>query len=674
MDNFFAIKLTILLVLNMTSVSYALESDSTCEIVPHFSGKQFAQYLYPEKGDAELKGLSALWTQEYTGSDLLHEELITLNLEYPSNLIAILDNDWGHNNHATGVMNLMASELPTALLPPIELQFYQGNWLGDYGAVAERSEKSGIYPMYINNSMTWGDLEVPFFGWLNSLSVYSSFERLSKGNSLAVVCAGNKGMDKISEAQKISASEKLNLILVGSSNPYGFVSSFSQYAPTTAILAPGDYYQSSANHDGTLMKFGGTSGSTPEVTATLAAFTAITGVQLSRDEARALLSKTALIAPDSYYHLTTKNVGLLNSYKIGKVAIRLKDVCSRMDAPIDCIHKNIFNNAFYNFAKSETLASDLSKFSCGVIKRESDPTFSSCEKRDALKNIRANALLTGHPALFNELACIYRSLGYSVNASYFETLSFFSNPDNTSDYFTMLYQAKQRGSKYNDFVNSELALLKFKRETIPTLLTNITNTSTSIRLASTYVLGAIEPSDDQSIESLIRMASDGSSTIRGQTVASTLFLLKNPRFSKTVLNLNLEALNDLSTYVQTMVLYHLTSAIAKKEITIDYTIIEKVKRSLFQAAIKAVTNPDSTLQYFAIYHFKVIKQESVEDLAITIPILISALSDTSELVKNMAAETLIEIKKAKPSAQFLEQYLLTNPISDDLKKIIDGKN
>ena len=84
-----------------------------------------------------------------------------------------------------------------------------------------------------------GGREVPVLGWLNSMSIYGAFETLSKGKSLIITSAGNYAPDhKLVEGLKIKASEELNLLIVGSSTPNGFVSDYSQKAGKVAISAP----------------------------------------------------------------------------------------------------------------------------------------------------------------------------------------------------------------------------------------------------------------------------------------------------------------------------------------------------------------------------------------------------------------------------------------------------
>ena len=407
-----------------------------CEVVPTFDGHTYAVQF--QKKYTETKGLSVLWAQEYTGADLLREQLERLPVHYPDNLLANID--IGEEYHSTGTTNLMEGKSPTGLLPGLNLKPYSKGLYGSdtaYMDIAKKFGQSGAYPMYIGNPMTWGGDEVPILGPMNAAGIYRAFDILSKGKSLIVTSAGNKGNDKLAEPLKIKASQELNLIVVGSATPDGFADSDSQKSPRQAIMAPSYQELSSTDKNGHLQPFASTSGAEPQCTAALAAFTVICGYSLSRDDALQLLAMTATKSPISFENPQLDGPGILNTYKIGQVAFRLKKQCGKEANFGRCIQESLQNPKTYDF----TIDKDIGKAEAlfpPCFGRTSKNTAPLCEQLAAFKKIRAQALLTGDPSLYQGISCIYDTLGFHENAKYFKTVSFFSNPANTPNRTTLL--------------------------------------------------------------------------------------------------------------------------------------------------------------------------------------------------------------------------------------------
>lgn len=164
-------------------------------------------------------------------------------------------------------------------------------------------------PQVINLSMAFGGGE----DW--SKGVSTAIEMLAT-RTLFVTSAGNNAPDPI-EAGKRELAEPL--VIVGSTDPTGHVSSFSQACCAETIRACSDEYLQSINHkSGELFNFGGTSGAAPMVSAALADVLSILP-DLSRKHAELLLRNTALA--NSY----DDGAGLLNYFKLLRVVHRLAE-------------------------------------------------------------------------------------------------------------------------------------------------------------------------------------------------------------------------------------------------------------------------------------------------------------------------------------------------------------
>ena len=132
--------------------------------------------------------------------------------------------------------------------------------------------------------------------------------------TIFVASAGNNHPDPIGVAKRKLAEE---MIIVGSTDPTGHASSFSQRGKEEVIRAFSDeYVQTIGVEAGVFIDFGGTSGAAPQVVAALADVLSIVHT-LNRDEAATLLRRTAVAS--SYGN----EAGTLNRYKLLRVAHRL---------------------------------------------------------------------------------------------------------------------------------------------------------------------------------------------------------------------------------------------------------------------------------------------------------------------------------------------------------------
>ena len=431
---------------SLIAVSQKALDIKTCDIV---SGKL---------GLMEGK-LSDYWAQELIGSDLLREELEKSPPPDIENWIAVFDIEV-EKDHNISVKNLISDEALHAVLPELgerevpflevgpnleslrdykktkrykpdrrvdlqilerdykkakryksSLSMYETSYPGDYlFGFKKRS------PHYINNSMNW-------FG---SEDIYEVFKELSSSGvsrSIVVTGSGNKFPKRLADIER-KASKDYDLIIVGSFSPKGFVSTFSQSGKELSILAPSDYWITSAGKNGEYQKSGGTSGAAPLVTGSLAGFEWLSGYHPTAKEAKILLEKTALPTLHSFEKPPINGSGLLNAYKLGEVAKRLKEKCGQS---MSCFREEILKDKNYHFPEDKSLKRDLARFfpfcsAGGDAGTLSD--LSSCEEKEKLfKRLRKSVLLKPSEDLLKSLSCIYKAGGFEQNAEALDKLA-----------------------------------------------------------------------------------------------------------------------------------------------------------------------------------------------------------------------------------------------------------
>ena len=407
---------------SLTAVSQKSVDIKTCNIVSSKLGLMEGK-------------LSDYWVQELIGSDLLREELEKTPPPDIENWISVFDSkEKGHN---IGVKNLISDEDLHAVLPELgerkvpfldvssqsdrdykkakryksALSMYETNYPGDY--LFDFKNRS---PHYINNSMPWDKSE----------DIYDVFKELSTSGvtrSIVVTTSGNEFPERLGDI-KSKASKDYDLIVVGSFSPKGFVSSFSQSGEELSILAPSDDWITSAGKNGEYKLFGGTSGAAPLVTGSLAGFEWLSGYHPTAKEAKILLEKTALPTLHSFEQPPINGAGLLNAYKLGEVAKRLKKKCGES---ISCFRKEILNDKNYHFPEDKSLKKDVARFFPFCSSGGESGAFSnlsSCEEKEKLfKRLRKALLLRPSEDLLKSLSCIYKAGGFEQNAEALDKLA-----------------------------------------------------------------------------------------------------------------------------------------------------------------------------------------------------------------------------------------------------------
>jgi hypothetical protein len=363
----------------------------------------------------EKKRLTPLWAQEYTGSDLLREEMLAAGLSLRPGTVGVWDST--PYDHGKKVCNLIAGPTLASVVPSqealdyIEVSASEGSV--SYLDEAQSCLQKKNCPNYINNSMHWPVADVPF-----------SAVKALKSQSLFLLIAGNNfnSFHLDVEELKVKAAREFGSLVIGSSDPFGFPSYFSESHEVVSVLAPSNAELLTYGSSNVPRSFGGTSGATPEVTGALAAFTTITGYALSGLEAKNLLAKTAIPAISNYFNPKVHGPGLLNTYRIGAVAFRIRKNCLNKGA--SCVRAMLTKSSTYRFPKTDLSQAWKAFPGCeahSAVVSESSEFKDSCEGRQALKEIRRSVLLNpDQPEVWQGLGCIYQSQGYLANAEYYQ--------------------------------------------------------------------------------------------------------------------------------------------------------------------------------------------------------------------------------------------------------------
>ena len=374
--------------------------------------------------------LHPFWAQEYTGADLLREKLQkSTQWEVSDHLFQIWDSY--EYSHGEKVSNLIASPHPSAPIPsqtPLDyIPFYNLNRKSEHYDSFMRCQEENSCPAYINISMG--------FVWLPKEGS-NVFDLIGRTNMVAVTAAGND--DKFMDLIKRKYARNKYIIAVGNCGTDGNPYYDSDYAPEITICAPSGEILRSYDFAGNPTRFSGTSGAAPQVTAALAAFTAITGYSLNSIEAIEILKKTAIPHP----RLPTQSnmgAGMLNTWKIGEIAFKLRELCQE-------------NKTCY----ADSLQSeDTFKFS--VDKQSLIERISDMEKENMLKDLRKAALLRPFDGeLWSLLANINHKKCLGKQAQYYHSLA--TRVEKTNRELLYEFRETERYSmlKYLSFSHEEI--------------------------------------------------------------------------------------------------------------------------------------------------------------------------------------------------------------------------
>ena len=209
-------------------------------------------------------------------------------------------------------------------------------------------------PDVINVSLALGDFVVENIAGGGERTVKTAFDenhyakfvedaRQVLDKTILVKSAGNNFPQPVDDMIRDLGDK---IIVVGSADPGGFPSKFSQTSKEVVVLAPSDHYLQSININRQLTKYSGTSGAAPMVSAVLADVKSILP-DLSRDEAAYMLRKTA--TPTSINMVSDVNgAGVLNHYKMLRFAKRLHEAGFADNRAL------LYNDALCNFTIEAT--------------------------------------------------------------------------------------------------------------------------------------------------------------------------------------------------------------------------------------------------------------------------------------------------------------------------------
>ncbi len=384
---------------------------------------QECQFLrqVPNGAPHRIPGLSPFWAQEYTGADLLREELET---GQNGKLFEDLEIDvWDAKpdqiyplDHGAMVANLIRGPFPSAVLPGKATTPYR-----DFGSdeqYIEYCDETPRKPAIINHSMGWNGSQ-----WIDGIVE----EIVDEGRAIVVTSAGNeKEPLETNQPTKHRLAKLKKLVVVGSLSYKSGPSHVSNYGETLTISAPSDQQMTTYDEEGSPVLFGATSGAAPQVSGALAAFMALTRFKLNTSDALLLLEKTALPIP-GLPSPSRMGAGMLNSYRIGAVAKRITRKCRAQRNRDQCVREQLRKDETFLFP-SATL---------GLARRvkEAFPDCSgggggrsnvSCKKKqEALKALREQALVNPEGSVneWRQIACIHRVAGFTENAFYYDRLA-----------------------------------------------------------------------------------------------------------------------------------------------------------------------------------------------------------------------------------------------------------
>ena len=403
---------------NLRQEPYHLQNNTTNNkcVFPKKKEHILANSIGETLSEGRTKSLDAFWAQEYMGVDLLRKRLEAFGgIQVTSSDIQVWDTHVYKHGHY--VSSLIAGPSPVAVIPqfrriPItKVGEYHKSTKDLYGLAYKQCK--GHCPHYIQNSMYWTDTR--------ARHVFFTMNR--REGTLAITGAGN--IDDFVDKEKVDLAKRNRLIIAGSVDPLGDPSHPSSYSIHTNISAPADKWIRSYNFRGHPISFGITSATSP-TTGALMTFTALTGYPLNGVQAQTLLAKTAIHFP----RLPSSNsmgAGILNVYKIGAVAFKLRDICQNDQT---CVASYIDSDTTYHFDLTQERSVLLTKAqhvfpTCFVESSVLSLPDASCEeKHETLEELRKLAFLNpSDKDIWQIISCINRENGLTTHAEFYTRLA-----------------------------------------------------------------------------------------------------------------------------------------------------------------------------------------------------------------------------------------------------------
>ena len=244
---------------------------------------------------------------------------------------------------------------------------------------------------------------------------------VSARGSTLVVSAGN---DRTSVGRAKKRAARLQKIVAASSlDARGFPADYTSYFEQMTIAVPSKAMWS-YDYSGAIRTFGGTSGAAPQVTGALTSFTLLSSYPLATRETHLVLSKTAIPLP-GLPKSSLVGPGMLNAYKIGMVAKRLKAQCAG-DQGHECMNRLLRREQTYHFAReSAQLLERGLQFFPECRHQRALPASDNCHKAAAFEQLRRAAFLEpSNKRAWQAIACIKKRYFETKNAiSYYHSLA-----------------------------------------------------------------------------------------------------------------------------------------------------------------------------------------------------------------------------------------------------------
>jgi hypothetical protein len=421
--------------------------------------------------------LSPNWAREYTGADfaraLVREEeglapaSVAVFDQYFNQGTMRLHEDapfYLHSERANPHLGYHGSNVASVIAdsPAAFAEKTEWAWIAqirsspaDYEEHQIMMAGNGVVPKLINNSAVWDD-DIP-------CRVFTGF---AEKGSIVVKGAGNDFPVASEDGPTLEtrSSRGTNhcpaVITAGSLSPEGFASVFSSEPKEGElnILAPSDtsLLLAAGNAKGEMNGFGGTSGASPAVMASLA--NAVNFLpDLTPQQAKTLLERTATPNPNAWVPPGRNGPGMLNAYKLAKVAKKIRDQCQGSADFSICQERAIQDPKSYRFFTSMNEKFSIthgmsSAFPQCVFDRDSTSevrSTASCEaKKEMLDRLRKAVLLNpDYSSGWKWLSCIHRDLGHEVNADFYQRMGRERTVESLEDEILSLIQSEDRDRK-----------------------------------------------------------------------------------------------------------------------------------------------------------------------------------------------------------------------------------
>ena len=381
-----------------------------CELVPKAP---------TPKGAKPTEGLSLLWAQQQIGNDLVKAELKTSSVVTHAILDSGFDfksidgkvpgtlkgKTYGHDtSHGTKTANLLNSPSQYGIAIGSEIvkavDAYSGQYLKAFEALMDG--QAAITTLELNILCQLSACKQTL-GTNTGGKVTQDLVRKLTQRSVVVAAAGNFYPE--GSKDNVAGSD---VIIVGSSEPYGAVSWYSDESSDVTILAPSGSSGIAVKKNNTYELYSGTSGATPLVSGSINNVIQVLG-PLSQKDAKTLLQKTATKTVVTEVEPKKNGAGVLNSYKMYRVALRLKEKGWPQNKMALLQDPSIFDFADEAEAQLKLAKKLIEKGSCEDMKK----AFASARKSFLLNQTHESAKL---------ISDFYKSLNYFQDASFYDNL------------------------------------------------------------------------------------------------------------------------------------------------------------------------------------------------------------------------------------------------------------